>query len=54
MMLQGMKKTLESMRYLQTTKHKTQDKYQSARAHTSCSINQGRTLLKNPFIFQML
>jgi hypothetical protein len=41
MMPQGMKKALQSMRYLQTTKHKTQGKYQSARAHTSCSINQG-------------
>jgi hypothetical protein len=30
MMPQGMKKALQSMRYLQTTKHKTQGKYQSA------------------------
>jgi hypothetical protein len=54
MMPQGMKKALQSMRYLQTTKQKTQGKYQSAGAHTSCSINQGHTLPKNPFIFQML
>jgi hypothetical protein len=49
-----MKKILQSMRYLQTTTNKTWGKYQSAGAHTSCSINQGRTLPKNPFIFQML
>jgi len=54
MMPQGMKKALQSMRYLQTTKHKTQGKYQSAGAHTFCSINQGHALPKNPFIFQML
>jgi hypothetical protein len=54
MMLQGMKKTFQSMKSLQTTKHKTQGKYQSARAHNSCIINQGCTLPKNPFIFQML
>ncbi len=54
MMPHSMKKTLQNMRYLQTTKHKTQGKYKSVGAHTSCSINQGCTVLKNPFIFQML
>ncbi len=38
MMLQGMKKPVQNMRYLQTTKHKTQGKYQNAGGHASCSI----------------
>jgi hypothetical protein len=42
MMPQGMKKTLQSMRCLQTTKHKTQGKYQSVGAHTSYSINKSK------------
>jgi hypothetical protein len=50
----GHAKALQSMKYLQTTKQKTQGRYQSVGAHTSCSINQGRTLPKNPFIFQMM
>jgi hypothetical protein len=37
-----------------STKHKTQGKYQSARAHNFYIINQGCTIPKNPFIFQML
>jgi hypothetical protein len=35
-------------------KTQNQGKYQSAGAHTSCSINQGHALPKNPFLFQML
>jgi hypothetical protein len=50
----GMKKTFQSMRYLQTTKRKTHGKYQSIGAQTFYFNNQGHTLPKNRFIFQML
>jgi hypothetical protein len=48
MMPQGMKKTLQSMKYLQTTKHKTQGKYQSVGTHTSYSINQSKQSIYFP------
>jgi len=52
MMPHGMKKTFQSMRYLQTTKHKTQGKYQSIEPKPLTLIIKGAHFQKIHLFFK--